>query len=131
MNHEMGLYPENFETVKSGQKRWEYRLYDEKRQNIRPGDTITFYNTESNERVTVLVESLQVVQGEGRNIRLCGNQVQATVSSRSSVASSLQRHLFFQMPFLSFLFPILAVPPYFIPCFTSLFWGSWHTFLQL
>ena len=26
MNHEMGLYPENFETVKSGQKRREYRL---------------------------------------------------------------------------------------------------------
>ena len=60
MNHEMGLYPENFETVKSGQKRREYRLYDEKRQNIRPGDTITFYNTESNERVTVLVESLHI-----------------------------------------------------------------------
>lgn len=60
MNHEMGLYPENFETVKSGQKRREYRLYDEKRQNIRPGDTITFYNTESNERVTVLVENLHI-----------------------------------------------------------------------
>ena len=60
MNHEMGLYPVNFETVKSGQKRREYRLYDEKRQNIRPGDTITFYNTESNERVTVLVESLHI-----------------------------------------------------------------------
>lgn len=60
MNHEMGLYPKNFEKVKSGQKRREYRLYDEKRQNIRPGDTITFYNTESNETVAVLVESLHI-----------------------------------------------------------------------
>ena len=41
MNHEMGLYPENFETVKSGQKRREYRLYDEKRQNIRPRNELS------------------------------------------------------------------------------------------
>lgn len=60
MNHEMGLYPENFEKVKSGQKRREYRLYDEKRQKINPGDTITFHNTQSLESVTVLVENMHV-----------------------------------------------------------------------
>lgn len=60
MNHEMGLFPENFEKIKSGQKRREYRLYDEKRRKIMIGDTITFYNTESKESVTVLVENLHV-----------------------------------------------------------------------
>lgn len=34
MNHEMGLFPKNFEKIKLGQKRREYRLYDEKRQKI-------------------------------------------------------------------------------------------------
>lgn len=42
MNHEMGLFPDNFEKIKLGQKQREYRLYDEKRQKIMPGDTITF-----------------------------------------------------------------------------------------
>ena len=60
MNHEMGLFPENFEKVKSGQKRREYRLYDEKRQKITPGDTIAFHNTQSSETVTVLVENIHV-----------------------------------------------------------------------
>ena len=60
MNHEMGLFPDNFEKIKLGQKQREYRLYDEKRQKIMPGDTITFFNTESKESVTVLVEKLHV-----------------------------------------------------------------------
>ena len=42
MNHEMRLFPENFEKIKLGQKRREYRLYDEKRQKINIGDTIIF-----------------------------------------------------------------------------------------
>lgn len=60
MNHMMGLYPENFEKVKLGQKRREYRLYDEKRQKIKCGDTITFYNTQTEEKVTVTVEDIFV-----------------------------------------------------------------------
>lgn len=46
MNHKMGLFPENFEKIKLGQKHQEYRLYDEKRRKIMLGDTIIFYNTE-------------------------------------------------------------------------------------
>ncbi len=67
MDHEMGLFPENFEKVRSGQKHREYRLYDEKRRKIRPGDTITFYNTASGDRVTVSVESLHIY----RSFRAC------------------------------------------------------------
>lgn len=62
MNHEMRLFPENFEKVISGQKHREYRLYDEKRRNIKPGDTITFFRTGSQDSVTVYVESLHIYQ---------------------------------------------------------------------
>ena len=47
MNHEMRVFPENFEKIRLGQKCREYRLYDEKRRKIMPEDTITFYNTET------------------------------------------------------------------------------------
>ncbi len=60
MNHEMGLFPENFENVKSGEKQREYRLYDEKRQKINIGDTITFVNTETNEKVVSTVHDILV-----------------------------------------------------------------------
>ncbi len=60
MNHEMMAFPENFEKIKLGQKCREYRLYDEKRRKIMPGDTITFYNTKTKESVIVLVESLHI-----------------------------------------------------------------------
>ncbi len=55
MNHEMGLFPKNFENVKLGQKQREYRLYDEKRQKINIGDFITFVNTETKEKAVVSV----------------------------------------------------------------------------
>mgnify|MGYP002583340562 FL=1 len=67
MNHEMRLFPENFEKIKLGQKRREYRLYDEKRRKIMLGDTITFYNAESKESVTVLVENLYIY----KNFKAC------------------------------------------------------------
>lgn len=62
MNHEMRLFPEQFKKVVSGEKRREYRLCDEKRQAIRPGDTITFFSTDCRGSVTVLVESLHIYQ---------------------------------------------------------------------
>ena len=42
MQHDMKLYAENFERMKSGLKTREYRLYDEKRRLINIGDTIRF-----------------------------------------------------------------------------------------
>ena len=42
MLHDLKLYGENFDRIKSGLKTREYRLYDEKRQQIKVGDTIKF-----------------------------------------------------------------------------------------
>ena len=42
MEHIMKLYAENFDEVKSGIKKREYRLNDEKRKLVKVGDTIRF-----------------------------------------------------------------------------------------
>lgn len=42
MEISMKLFPSDFEDVKSGKKKRDYRLYDEKRKNLRVGDTILF-----------------------------------------------------------------------------------------
>ena len=42
MTHEMKLQPEYYNFILNGTKRIEIRLYDEKRQNIKLGDTIKF-----------------------------------------------------------------------------------------
>lgn len=42
MEHIMKLYESNFEDLKSGKKKREYRLNDEKRKLVRVGDTIRF-----------------------------------------------------------------------------------------
>ena len=42
MEHIMKLYESSFEELKSGRKKREYRLNDEKRKLIRVGDTIKF-----------------------------------------------------------------------------------------
>ena len=40
MKHEMGLQPKYFGYIKNGTKRIGLRLFDEKRQKVRLGDTI-------------------------------------------------------------------------------------------
>jgi ASC-1-like (ASCH) protein len=56
MEHIMTLFEEPFNKIKNRQKNIEVRLNDEKRQNIRVGDLITFYRLpEKTERVTVKV----------------------------------------------------------------------------
>lgn len=45
----MKLHPSPFEKIKTGQKTIELRLFDEKRQQIKIGDTIVFTNTETGE----------------------------------------------------------------------------------
>ncbi len=42
MNHQMKLNPSPYEQIAAGVKDLEIRLYDEKRQQIKVGDTITF-----------------------------------------------------------------------------------------
>lgn len=45
MNHEMKLNPAPYAAIKTGKKNIELRLNDEKRQQVKIGDTITFSNT--------------------------------------------------------------------------------------
>ena len=54
----MKLNPTPFEMIKSGQKTIELRLYDEKRQQIKIGDEITFTNTVSGETLETSVINL-------------------------------------------------------------------------
>jgi len=47
MVHNMKLRPEWFEKIKSGQKTYELRLLDEKRQKVCVGDEIEFQNLQN------------------------------------------------------------------------------------
>ena len=60
MTHFMQLQPSPFEMIKDGTKTIELRLFDEKRQKIRTGDTISFTNTETQEVLNVQVLELMV-----------------------------------------------------------------------
>ena len=56
--HQMKLSPAPFEMIKCGQKTIELRLYDEKRQRIKEGDTIVFFNTKTGESLGASVARL-------------------------------------------------------------------------
>ena len=58
MQHEMSLRPGPFRKIADGSKRYELRLYDEKRRMISVGDTITFTCTEDARTVEVRVTGL-------------------------------------------------------------------------
>ena len=58
MTHAMRLAPAPFAMIKSGHKKYELRLYDEKRRRIAVGDDILFTNTESGETLRVFVRGL-------------------------------------------------------------------------
>ena len=60
MTHSMQLQPAPFEMIRNGTKTIELRLYDEKRQKIRIGDTISFTNTVSRETLEARVLELYV-----------------------------------------------------------------------
>ena len=57
-SHRMNLAPEPFSMIKSGQKTIELRLFDEKRQKIKVGDSIVFTETVTGEELSVRVEKL-------------------------------------------------------------------------
>ena len=53
MRHDMTLFPRPYDSIASGQKTIELRLYDEKRQSIQLGDQIRFTNTEDASQTTL------------------------------------------------------------------------------
>ena len=55
---EMKLNPSPFAMIKSGEKTIELRLFDEKRQKIKPGDTIVFTNNATGETLKASVKKL-------------------------------------------------------------------------
>lgn len=58
--HEMRLNNVPFSLIKEGIKTVEMRLYDEKRKSIKVGDTITFINRLTNEKVKTKVIYLHI-----------------------------------------------------------------------
>ena len=58
MIHKMKLKPEPFGLIKSGKKTVELRLYDEKRQAVKVGDTVEFTCTEGGEVLSRRVKAL-------------------------------------------------------------------------
>ncbi|PGZ68140.1 ASCH domain-containing protein [Bacillus sp. AFS029637] len=55
MKHKMGLYNKPFQSIQSGKKVYEVRLYDKKRQLIKQGDEIVFTNLTTAETMAVKV----------------------------------------------------------------------------
>jgi L-threonylcarbamoyladenylate synthase len=47
-----------FNKIKSGETKYNFRLYDEKRRSIKLGDIITYRNTDTNEEIQVRVKGL-------------------------------------------------------------------------
>ena len=59
MTHAMKLHPEPFSMIASGEKIYELRLWDEKRQRIAPGDQILFTcSGDDTRQITALVKAL-------------------------------------------------------------------------
>ena len=58
MTFEMNLHPEPFVAIKSGEKDIEMRLDDERRKDIKVGDTIIFTNNQTLEKISVEVINL-------------------------------------------------------------------------
>ncbi len=59
MIHEMKLDPVPYTATKSGQKKIEVRLCDEKRENLRSGDDILFVNNETKETLRAQVKAVR------------------------------------------------------------------------
>ena len=56
--HHMKLHAVPFEMIKRGEKTIELRLYDEKRRQIKAGDSIVFTNTATGETLAATVAKL-------------------------------------------------------------------------
>ena len=59
MTHTLNLNPQPFEMIQNGRKTIELRLWDEKRSQIRVGDTLVFIHTEDDSKtLTATVKAL-------------------------------------------------------------------------
>lgn len=54
MIHEMNLNDKAFNNIKNGTKKFELRLYDEKRQKIQLGDLIKFHNLNNRDDIVLV-----------------------------------------------------------------------------
>ncbi|HDR6314403.1 ASCH domain-containing protein [Bacillus cereus] len=59
MIYKMGLYNKPFQSIQSGKKVYEVRLYDAKRQLIKQGDHIVFTNLTTAATMTVKVTGIK------------------------------------------------------------------------
>ncbi|ASZ16915.1 ASCH domain-containing protein [Bacillus cereus] len=59
MRYEMGLYNKPFQSIQSGKKVYEVRLYDKKRQLIKQGDHIVFTNLTTAATMAVKVTEIK------------------------------------------------------------------------
>lgn len=57
--HFLNLNPTPFSLIKSGRKKIEMRLFDERRKVLKVGDNITFTNNETNEQLVVQITGLK------------------------------------------------------------------------
>lgn len=92
MEHIMKLNASTFEDVKSGKKRREYRLNDEKRKLVRVGDTIRFLklpNLYEFEQASLLEEMLSGYQ-DSWNQGCCPTQVYLLGIGQSNVWNGLE-----------------------------------------
>ncbi|OGZ18647.1 MAG: hypothetical protein A2494_01705 [Candidatus Lloydbacteria bacterium RIFOXYC12_FULL_46_25] len=60
--HTMNLHQEPFDLIKSGNKKIESRLFDEKRQKIQVGDEVEFCSRESEEILLTKVTNIDVYE---------------------------------------------------------------------
>lgn len=60
MKHTMKLRPSPFRMIACGEKTYELRLYDEKRQCINIGDEIEFVNTKTEKVIVVMVKNIHI-----------------------------------------------------------------------
>lgn len=60
--HKYDLNPGPFNNIKSGNKIYELRLYDERRRLLKPDDQIEFTNNVTGEKLNVIVESLHIFE---------------------------------------------------------------------
>lgn len=60
MKHTMKLRPSPFRMIQCGEKTYELRLYDEKRQCINIGDEIEFVNTKTENLLVVRIKNIHI-----------------------------------------------------------------------
>lgn len=94
MEHKMRLQNEPFEKIKSGKKTIEVRLYDEKRQKVKVGDSITFTNRQTNEELTVEVTDICTYNNFEELYKHHGKQ--SLGYSKDDVASPADMNLYYE-----------------------------------